>query len=205
MNIHESTALFGVMAGLAAMPGAGVALVVTRSAAQGVASGLSVAAGIVLGDLVFVALAVLGLSAVAEAMGSLFVMVRIAGGLYLLWFGFSLLANGRAGETMNRAPCKGNLFSGFAAGLVLTLGDIKAVLFYASVLPAFVDLSLIQGGEIAEIVLITVFSVGGVKSAYAVFARRLAARTQGTGLEAAARKTAGGLMIGAGGYLIVKA
>jgi len=46
---------------LAAMPSTSVALVVTRSATLGVGNGFSVAAGIVLGDLVFVMLAILGL------------------------------------------------------------------------------------------------------------------------------------------------
>ena len=76
MSIIETISLFGIMAALAAMPSTSVALVVTRSATLGVGNGIAVAMGIVLGDLVFIMLAILGLSVVAEAMGNLFVVIK---------------------------------------------------------------------------------------------------------------------------------
>lgn len=72
MSIIESTALLGIMVTLAAMPSTSVALVVTRAATLGVKNGIAVAAGIVVGDLLFVMLVILGLSALAEALGSFF-------------------------------------------------------------------------------------------------------------------------------------
>lgn len=193
------------MVALAAMPSASVALVITRSATLGVTNDLAVAAGIVLGDLVFVVLAFLGLSVMAETLGSLFVMVRILGGLYLLWFGFSLLkSDGRPTTALENPPGKRNLLAGFLAGLVLTLGDIKAIVFYASLFPAFVDPASLGTSEITFIVAITIVGVGGVKSIYALFAKKVATTAQGLGMESAARKAAGGLMLGTGGYLIVK-
>lgn len=51
MSIIEIITLFGMMIALAALPSASVALVVTRSATFGVASGVAVTAGIILGDL----------------------------------------------------------------------------------------------------------------------------------------------------------
>lgn len=68
MSIIESLTLLGIMVALAAMPSASVALVVTRSATLGVANGLAVSAGIVLGDLVFITFAIFGLSVVAETL-----------------------------------------------------------------------------------------------------------------------------------------
>lgn len=206
MSIYESIALLGIMVALAAMPSASVALVVARSATLGVANGLAVAAGIVLGDLVFVALAIFGLSVVAEIMGGLFMILKVFGGLYLLWFGFSLLSTrGMEKITIKKTNSKRSLITSFMAGFFLTLGDIKAIVFYASLLPVFVDLSAIQESEIAVIGLVTIFSVGGVKAVYAIFATKVATYVKRIKMESAARKTAGGLMIGAGGYLIVKA
>ena len=137
---------------LAAIPSASVALVVTRSATLGVANGLAVAIGIVLGDLVFIGLAILGLSVVAETMGSLFMLLKIAGGLYLLWFGFSLLSTREITKiTIKKSNSKSSLFTSFIVGFFLTLGDIKAIIFYASLLPIFIDLSVIQAREIVVI------------------------------------------------------
>lgn len=76
--------LFLIMLTLAALPSASVALVVTRSATAGFANGVAVALGIVVGDLLFVALAILGLSLLAETMGAFFAILKYLGGAYLI-------------------------------------------------------------------------------------------------------------------------
>ncbi len=206
MGIIESITLFVIMVALASMPSASVVLVVTRSAMFGLANGLAVSVGIVIGDLVFIALAILGLSLVAEAMGGLFMVVKVLGGIYLMWLGFSLLkATNTTKITINNKRNKCSLVASFLAGFLLTLGDIKAIIFYASLLPVFVDLSAVQTPEILTIIFITILSVGGVKVIYAVFANKVAAYAQNMKLENKARKTAGGVMVGVGSYLIVKA
>jgi threonine/homoserine/homoserine lactone efflux protein len=142
----------------------------------------------------------------AEGMGSWFMLVKYLGGLYLIWLGYSLFSKNEV--IKRKAENEKNyhsLLAGFMAGFVLTLGDIKAIIFYASLLPAFIDLSAVEPSDIMLLVLITVFSVGGVKAIYAVLSHQVAAYARKTNLEMAARKTAGGLMIGAGGYLIIKA
>lgn len=206
MSIIESITLFAVILAMAAIPSASVALVVTRSATLGVINGLAVSAGIVLGDLVFIALAIYSLSAVAETLGSLFIVIKMLGGCYLLYLGFSLLTTRTLTIKMaKKSTSKRSLLASFVAGFVLTLGDIKAVIFYASLLPLYVDFSAVETAELITIVLITVSSVGGVKAIYAVFATRLAAYVSNKGLGGNARKAAGSLMLGAGGYLICKA
>ena len=194
------------MAALAAIPSSSVALVVARSATLGITNGLAVASGIVLGDLVFIALALLGLSVIAEVMGGLFMFVKIIGGLYLIWLGYSLFSKSGVTEIKaNKINNNRSLAASFMVGFVLTLGDIKAIIFYASLLPVFVDLSTIQSSDILVLILITVFGVGGVKTIYVIFSNRVAAYAQKTNMEVTARKTVGGLMVGAGGYLIFKA
>ena len=69
MNIIDAVFLFAIMAALAAIPSTSVALVLTRSATLGLANGIAVATGIVIGDLIFVLLALLGLYFVAGTMG----------------------------------------------------------------------------------------------------------------------------------------
>jgi len=206
MTIYESITLLGIMAALAAIPSSSVALVVARSATLGITNGLAVASGIVLGDLVFIALALLGLSVIAEVMGGLFMFVKIIGGLYLIWLGYSLFSKSGVTEIKaNKINNNRSLAASFMVGFVLTLGDIKAIIFYASLLPVFVDLSTIQSSDILVLILITVFGVGGVKTIYVIFSNRVAAYAQKTNMEVTARKTVGGLMVGAGGYLIFKA
>ena len=202
----KTISLFGIMVALAAMPSTSVALVVTRSATLGAGNGIAVAIGIVLGNLVFIMLAILGLSVVAEAMGNLFLVVKYLGAIYLFWLGLSLLkAQSKTTITVNNSRERGNIVAGFIAGFVLTLGDIKAIIFYVSLFPVFIDLPALQVAEILIIIVVTVASVGGVKIFYALSATKVANFARELRFENAATKTAGGLMVGAGTYLIVKA
>ncbi len=204
MNILDTVTLFGIIAALAAMPGASVALVVTRSATRGLADGVAVAIGIVLGDMCLLALAILGLSIVAETLGELFAIVRILAGLYLLWLGFSLLRSSNTSRASLNAPdARRGLTSSLLAGFLLTLGDIKAIAFYASLMPAFVDLKALNSSEILAIMIVTACGVGGVKLAYALLANKIVMCAPAAGLGGMPRRLAGGIMLIAGGYLIV--
>jgi len=205
MNIIESLALFGIMAALAAIPGSSVALVIARSASSGTSNGIAVAAGIVLGDLTFILLALIGLSAVAETMGGVFMAIRYMGAGYLFWLGYTLLAaTHTAINTSRNTGAKSTLLASFSAGYLLTLGDIKAIAFYVSLLPAFIDMPALQLTDLLTIVAVTVVSVGGVKVLYALAARKLVSLAHDLEVEKAARKAAGGFMIGAGAYLFIK-
>lgn len=206
MNIIETITLFVIMAVLAALPSASVALVIARSATLGVANGIAVSAGIVLGDLIFILLAIFGLSVVAEAMGGMFMLIKYLGAAYLLWLGFSLLTSKSSITiTVDKKIGKRNLATSFLAGLFLTLGDIKAIIFYVSLFPVFINLSMLHLADILIIISVMVASVGGVKVLYAFSATKLASMARNHKLDNAARKTAGSFMVGAGSWLIIKA
>lgn len=58
----------------------------------------------------------------------------------------------------------------FFSGLLLTLGDVKAIILYASLFPVFVNVATITAPDIAIISAATVVEVGGVKLGYAYLA-----------------------------------
>ncbi len=211
MTPLDAALLFVIMLGLAATPSASVALVVSRAAMYGVRSGAAVAAGIVAGDLVFVILAVLGLSSLAQALGPLFIAIKLLGGAYLIFTGVQLLRTGLQPRRQHPATPTAKLrrvphhhATSFLAGFVLTLGDVKAILFYASLFPTVTDMTALTYADIVLIIGVTVITVGGVKLAYAFAARRLARLTTSPELDRGLKLTTGSLMIGAGTYLIVK-
>jgi len=191
---------------LAVIPSASVALVVTRSATLGMSNGVAVAMGIVLGDLVFIFLAILGLSVIAETMGAMFVIIKYLGGAYLLWIGYSLLTSqNKSTYTVDESKLRGNIVVSLLSGFFLTLGDMKAIFFYVSLFPAFIDLVAIEYLDLLIIIFVTIATVGGVKVTYAVIAKKVVDMTQGMKLQRGAKKVAGGFMIGTGSYLIVNA
>jgi len=230
MSIIEISSLFIIMLALAAMPSTSVVLVVARSATHGFADGAAVSAGIVCGDLVFILLTLTGLAVLAEVMGSLFLLVKYIAAAYLIWLGISLLRSRH--ERTAELPCAqlavasgasdreasgttGSLLNGYLAGLLLTLGDIKAMFFYLSLLPTFVDLEALHMRDLLVICLLTMVSVGGVKLVYAYMATALVKRAslQTSGripgrlsgrLSKPLSLMAGGSVLGAGCYLLVK-
>lgn len=206
MGITEAISLFLVMVTLALIPGSSVALVVTRSVTHGIPNGISVSMGIVVGDLIFILLAILGLSVIAETMGWLFLTIKYIGATYLIWLGYTLLTSkSMTTITVEKTNKRGNLAASFFAGLFLTLGDIKAIFFYVSLYPTFVNLETLHLSDVVMIMLVTIVTVGGVKIFYAFSANKIASMSKGYNLESKAKKAAGGFMVGAGSYLIVKA
>jgi len=156
MNIYSVLALAGAMFILAVTPGPGVFATVARSLASGFTHAIMVVAGIVCGDLLFLLLAVYGLSSIAELLGSLFVLVKYAGGLYLIYLGLRIwFTQPRLSQVqgVRELSWKKN----FLSGLVITLGNPKVILFYLGFLPSFIDLQ--QLGRLDILIAATVVSI----------------------------------------------
>ena len=142
-------------------------------------------------------------------MGEVFIVIRYLGAAYLWWIGFSLLTSSKDQPIrVKDSKSRTSLVASLLAGFLLTLGDIKAIFFYISLFPAFMDLSALTIADISVIVLITIVAVGGVKIAYAFSANRIVQLSSGSKvglrLDNYAKKAAGSFMLGAGTYLIVK-
>lgn len=166
LNFNNTLALLVAMAILAAMPSVSVLAVSAKAASSGFKHGALVAAGIVLGDIVFLLLAVFGLALLVEKLGAGFVFVSYLGGLYLFWLGVRILRSGQLGIEYDNSH-SGSLWGSFFTGVLITLGDQKAVLFYLGFLPAFLNLSALRTQDIAVFLSVTVAAVGGIKLAYA--------------------------------------
>ncbi|MCP4368173.1 MAG: LysE family translocator [Deltaproteobacteria bacterium] len=183
---------------LAASPGPGVFATVARALASGFRPALAVIFGIVLGDIIFLMLAVFGLSMIAQALGDLFFIVKICGGAYLIFLGIRIWMREPAlasNENQNRS---GTLWGNFVSGLIITLSNPKVILFYCGFLPTFLDLSVLTLSDLALVVGIITFILACVLSTYALLASR--ARSMFTNLKAARRlnRAAGGVMIATG-------
>lgn len=193
LTITGAAALFAAMAVLAAVPSVSVLTVAARSAGSGFVHGVFVSLGVVVGDIVYILVAIFGLSLLAEAMGGLVVWIKVLGAAYLVWLGLRLWR--ARPKAVEEGPAGASLFSSFMAGLVITLADQKAILFYLGFFPAFLDLSAVSPVDAAVVIAITIVAVGGVKVGYAWLAGK--ARW---GVEAKAgrwvNRVAGSVLIG---------
>lgn len=189
------------MAALAAVPSASVLLVITRTATRGVGNGVAVVAGIALGDLIFIVLAIAGLSMIAEWLGDLFAWIRILSGLFLIWYGIVMFL-GRERSDGRIARDSSSPLGSFLAGFLLTMGDLKAVFFYASLFPMFIDVTSLAVADIASLIIVMVATVGVIKLGYVVLAKKMRWRLQPQRHVRLTERAAGGLLIGTGVYVM---
>lgn len=202
LTLSTIAGLFGTLVVLALVPSVSVLAVSARSAASGFRHGVFTAIGIVVGDVLFILLAIFGLSLLAEAMGSWFVLVKYVGGAYLILLGIKVWReNSKVVEA--RGSAESSLLSSFLTGLLITLGDQKAILFYLFSFPAFLDLSTVSVFDAAVIVAIATLAVGGAKIFYAFMADRARLLISPEGHQGM-NVAAGSVMIAVGVFLLVK-
>ncbi|CAN5895599.1 hypothetical protein BH24DEI2_BH24DEI2_04170 [soil metagenome] len=156
--------------------------------------------GIVVADVLFVLLAVYGLTELT-AYTALFALVKYACGAYLIFLGLSAFRPQQAGKVTKSRKMRGT--SSFFAGLLITLGDPKAILFYMGLLPAFVDLSRVTLADTALIMLAAVTVVGGVKMGYAYSAEWAKHFFENDTVRHRLERVAGGVLVGTGLFLFL--
>ena len=121
---------------LIVVPGPGVIYIVTRSLGQGRAAGLVSMLGVEAGNLVHVAAAAIGLSAVLASSAEAFTVVKYAGAAYLLYLGIRALLS--RGEDVD-APASRGRRRLFWQGFVVAALNPKTALFFLAFLPQFMD------------------------------------------------------------------
>jgi len=188
---------------LAATPGPGVFATVSRALASGFRPSLSVIAGIVTGDIIFLLFAIMGMSVIANIMGNFFIVAKLAGGAYLIFLGIKIWVSNPE-KTIEQNPEKNGRYGNYLSGLVITLSNPKVILFYCGFLPTFMDLSKLSYLDICFVALIVSIVLAGVLTTYAYLANR--ARLLFTSRTAVSRlnKSAGGVMIATGVAIAAK-
>jgi threonine/homoserine/homoserine lactone efflux protein len=155
-------------------PGADLALIGARSAAQGFRSGAAAALGVGAGCFVHVAAAALGLSALIASSATAFTVLRWLGAAYLVWLGIGLLRGGAAAAADAAPLPAANAWRSFAQGFLTNALNPKVALFFLAFLPQFIDADAPHKGW-AFVALGTVFAFNGtvVNVAFAALVARM--------------------------------
>jgi threonine/homoserine/homoserine lactone efflux protein len=199
MNILNILSLAISIFILASIPGIGVATTLSCAVANGFKSASLVVLGIVFGDIVYLLIAIYGLGFIAKNLAILFIFVKYIGGLYLIYLGYKIF-NSNSKVTINSD--KIGWRSNFASGFLITLSNPKVILFYLSFLPAFIDLQNLTYIDTLLIVLTVSITLASVLLfyAYMVIKVKNIFNSKGSNLN----RVSGAVMMGAGGFLIVK-
>jgi len=203
LSLTTMAALFAVMATLALVPGVSVLTVSTRSATYGFMHGVFATLGIAVVDIIFILIAIFGLSVLAESMGSLFVVAKYLGGVYIFWLGVTLWRSKLTDMKINENK-ESSLLASFMAGFFITLGDQKAILFYFGFFPVFFDLTVLSYLDIVTVIIIMLVALAGTKLGYAYLADRSRYLFKNKRLRKIMNISAGSIMMGAGIFLVTK-
>lgn len=200
----KSLLLFAVTLGLAtAMPGPDILAVVSSAIGRGFRSAGAVICGQIISDLLYFNLAVFGLAALAQHLGELFFLIKLAGAAYLIWLGVQLW-RARGGLAVadeplaNKDVVRRGFLSNMLIGFGTALGNPKTMIFYASLLPSLIDLNHLTPAMVAAMNIIVLVMIGVIPGAYAMAAARARRLLTNRRYQKYANRTAGTMMIGAG-------
>lgn len=197
MTWDSLLAYAAAMAVFGLTPGPAVLGIVARCLAGGFRAGIAFNLGVVTGDLIFLAAAVYGLSAIAAALGAVFVVVQWLGAAYLVWLGIQLWRSAPVPLDAESAAPSGAR-SGLLAGLLLALGNPKGILFYGAFLPSFLDVAAVTPTDMAWLSLVTVTTLSAVNYGYGLLAARARRWFRSRRALVALNRGSGTVMIGAG-------
>jgi len=124
---------------ITASPGPDNLLVLGMGMSKGRKQGIAFGLGCAMGCLSHTLLAVLGVSALLAASAWAFTVLKVAGGLYLVWLGVQALRSA-GGVQVHAAQAPAQSLSGlFLRGMLANAINPKVVLFFLSFLPQFVN------------------------------------------------------------------
>lgn len=117
-------------------------------------------AGIVMGDIVLIALSAAGFAVLMQSLPWLLPGLRMLGAVYLLYLGMGLLCSRNLTKQQEAKPASAS----FARGLLITISNPKPILFFSSFFPLYIPLaydSALQGfvtlGAMFEIINVLYF------------------------------------------------
>ena len=153
MTISPSELLFyaGALFVLFLTPGPVWLALTARALSGGFHAAWPLAMGVVVGDVLWPLLAVLGVSWIVGQVSSIMTVLQYVGAAMFLVMGFLLIRNANKTIASDSRLTRPGMWAGFVAGLVVILGNPKAILFYMGVLPGFFDLTQLTVADIAAI------------------------------------------------------
>ena len=150
----------------AAIHGPGMTALVARSVSGGAVTGFTMLTGLILGDLIYLSVAVFGLAVIANNYSSLFTLINWAASLYLCWLAWQFWRYQPQAVDIDQRATRKELASAWFSGLTITLGNPKTIAFYLAILPLVISLDNVSlqmwGMMLVPLTIFVLLSVGAV-------------------------------------------
>jgi threonine/homoserine/homoserine lactone efflux protein len=136
-------------------PGPVWVALVARALSGGFNAAWPLALGVVVGDVLWPFLAILGVSWIVSVYSGFIDALRWIAAATFLIMGALILKNANADLSRDSRLTRPGMWAGFLAGLAVIIGNPKAILFYMGMLPGFFDVSRVTWADMAVISLIS--------------------------------------------------
>ncbi|MEM7289091.1 MAG: LysE family translocator [Pseudomonadota bacterium] len=119
-------------------PGPDMTLFLGRALTQGRAAGMAAMLGASSGIVIHTLLAAFGISALIQASPTGFLILKVAGALYLLWLAIQAIREGSSFALESQGSKQKSLVSNWLTGIGINLLNPKIIIFFITFLPQFV-------------------------------------------------------------------
>lgn len=199
-----SLLLFGsVLAAFAALPGPSIAALVARVVTRGPRDILPFIAALWLGEAIWLSCTVRGLTALAERFQAAFAALKWAGVAYLLWLAVRMWRAPLA-VTEGALPDRARPSRMFMAGLAVSLGNPKIMMFYVALLPTLIDLTHVGVAGWAAMTGTAVAVLAAVDLCWVLLAARARGLLRSPRAMRVANRCGAGVVAGAAGLIAVR-
>lgn len=179
-------------------PGPVWVALIARTLSGGFNAAWPLALGVVVGDVLWPLLAILGVTWIVSVYGDFMMILRWVASAFFVVMGVLIVRNADRSIASDSRLTRPGMWAGFLAGVAVILGNPKAILFYMGVLPGFFDLTRLTWPDIVAICFLSlIVPLSGNLILAFFFGRARALLTS----PAAVRRTnriAGGLLIAVG-------
>jgi homoserine/homoserine lactone efflux protein len=170
MSIQLWVAFVGASAVVLIIPGPTILTVISYSIARGPRANVPLVVAVALGDSTALLVSILGLGALLLTSALWFTVVKIVGGVYLLYLGIKLLCARTPSLESTKPSPSGSLSRLFVYTYVVTALNPKSIVFFVAFLPQFVDRSVSSTSQLALLASTFVCMAALNATLYAIFA-----------------------------------
>lgn len=155
VTIAQLSLYAGALLILFLTPGPVWVALIARAISGGFHAAWPLALGVVVGDVLWPLLAIFGVSYLVSIYADFLTILRYFGALVFVVMGVALIRHASVSLATDSRLTKPGMWAGFVAGLLVILGNPKAILFYMGILPGFFDLSAISWPDILAICILS--------------------------------------------------
>jgi threonine/homoserine/homoserine lactone efflux protein len=151
LTIQQLALYAGALFILFMTPGPVWVALMARAMSGGFRAAWPLALGVVIGDVMWSVLAILGVSWIVSQYAGFLDLMRYVASVTFLFMGYMVIRNAEKSIASDSRLTRPGVIAGFVAGLAVIIGNPKAILFYMGMLPGFFDLSQLNVADIVAI------------------------------------------------------